>query len=44
VLSRALIRQPEPIEWKYDDDKPAAVVPVVDPTVDGDEATSGLPH
>jgi ATP-dependent Lon protease len=43
VLSRALIRQPEPIEWKYDDDKPAAAVPAIDP-VEGDEATAGLPH
>jgi len=42
VLSRALIRQPEPIEWKYDDDKPAVVTPAA--TVDGDEATTGLPH
>jgi ATP-dependent Lon protease len=40
VLSRALIRQPEPIEWKYDDDKP----PVVATAVDGDEAGTGLPH
>jgi hypothetical protein len=32
-----LIRQPEPIEWKYDDD--AAKVPptVPDLTIDGDE-------
>jgi ATP-dependent Lon protease len=43
VLSRALIRQPEPIEWKYDDDKPAAV-PVVESTVDGDESGASLPH
>ncbi|MDP3317380.1 MAG: endopeptidase La [Devosia sp.] len=41
VLSRALIRQPEPIEWKYDEDKPAVVAAT---PVDGDEATSGLPH
>jgi ATP-dependent Lon protease len=41
VLSRALVRQPEPIEWKYDDEK--AAVPVVDPAADADEAT-GLPH
>ena len=37
VLSRALI------EWKYDDDKPAAV-PVVESTVDGDESGASLPH
>jgi ATP-dependent Lon protease len=43
VLSRALIRQPEPIEWKYDDDKPAAAVPAIE-TPEGDEATAGLPH
>ncbi|WP_055049233.1 endopeptidase La [Devosia sp. A16] len=43
VLSRALIRQPEPIEWKYDDDKPAAV-PVVESSVDGDESGASLPH
>ncbi|MDF2982278.1 MAG: endopeptidase La, partial [Devosia sp.] len=43
VLSRALIRQPEPIEWKYDDDKPA-VVPVVESSVDGDESGASLPH
>lgn len=44
VLSRALIRQPEPIEWKYDDDKPAATVPVVESSVDGDESGASLPH
>jgi ATP-dependent Lon protease len=43
VLSRALIRQPEPIEWVYDD-KPTSSVPVVDPAIDGDEASAGLPH
>jgi ATP-dependent Lon protease len=42
VLSRALIRQPEPIEWKYDEEKPAVVTPAA--TVDGDEAGSSLPH
>ena len=41
VLSRALVRQPEPIEWKYDDEKTAAV-PVVDPAADADDATTGL--
>ncbi len=41
VLSRALIRQPEPIEWKYDEEKPA--VPAAAP-VDGEEAGSSLPH
>ena len=41
VLSRALVRQPEPIEWKYDEDKPAVTATA---TVDGDEAGSSLPH
>jgi ATP-dependent Lon protease len=40
VLSRALIRQPEPIEWKYDEEKPV----VATPAVDSDEASSSLPH
>ena len=40
VLSRALVRQPEPIEWKYDDDKPA--VPALEPSVDEGEASTGL--
>ncbi|WP_423067953.1 endopeptidase La [Devosia sp. CN2-171] len=44
VLSRALIRQPEPIEWQYDDDKPAATPAPAIETPEGDEATSGLPH
>ncbi|HVX73931.1 MAG TPA: endopeptidase La, partial [Devosia sp.] len=40
VLSHALIRQPEPIEWNYDEDaKPAAPV-VADLSIDGDEAGS----
>jgi ATP-dependent Lon protease len=43
VIKHALVRQPEPIEWTYADDKPA-VVPAIEPAVDGDEATSGLPH
>ena len=45
VLSRALIRQPEPIEWKWDEEKAAAAAaPPLDPAVDADEASSGLPH
>jgi ATP-dependent Lon protease len=40
VLSRALIRQPEPIEWKHDDEKPA--VPALDAVEE--EAPTGLPH
>jgi len=40
VLSRALVEQPEPIVWKYEDDKPAVAAPI-DPT---DEAGSSLPH
>ena len=43
VLSRALIRQPEPIEWTYDDAPKVAPV-VADLGLDGDEATSGLQH
>jgi ATP-dependent Lon protease len=43
VLSRALVRQPEPIEWKYDEDKPA-VAPAIETAADPDEASSGLPH
>jgi ATP-dependent Lon protease len=39
VLSRALVRQPEPIEWTYDEK--AATSPTVS-TVD--EETTGLPH
>ena len=33
VLSRALVRQPEPIEWVFDESKPA-VVAAVDPTIE----------
>jgi ATP-dependent Lon protease len=43
VIKHALVRQPEPIEWTYDDEK-AAAVPAIEPVVEGDEATSGLPH
>ena len=43
VIKHALVRQPEPIEWTYEDEKTAAV-PAIEPVVDGDEATSGLPH
>ena len=43
VLSRALIRQPEPIEWTFDDAPKVAPV-VADLGLDGDEATSGLQH
>ena len=39
VLKHALVRQPEPIEWNYDE-QPAA--PPLD--VDADEAAAGLPH
>jgi ATP-dependent Lon protease len=38
VLSRALVRQPEPIEWTYDEEAKTPVVP--DLTLDGDEAGS----
>ena len=40
VLSRALVRQPEPIEWVYDE-TPPKVAPV-DPV--DEEAAAGLPH
>ncbi|MBN9309641.1 endopeptidase La, partial [Devosia sp.] len=43
VLSRALVRQPEPIEWQYDEDKPAAPPAAIE-TPEGDEAGSSLPH
>ncbi|MEO6396486.1 MAG: endopeptidase La [Devosia sp.] len=44
VLKVALVRQPEPIEWTYEDAaKAAAVPPVPDLTVDGDEV-GGVPH
>jgi ATP-dependent Lon protease len=44
VLARALIRQPEPIEWTYEDEAAAAAAAtaVVDPVADTDEAASGL--
>jgi hypothetical protein len=42
VLSQPLIRQPEPIEWTYDDQAAAAAAAVVDPVADTDEAASGL--
>ena len=43
VLSRALIRQPEPIDWTYDDKVATPAAAVVDP-VEGDESSAGLPH
>ncbi|HWA20018.1 MAG TPA: endopeptidase La [Devosia sp.] len=39
VLSHALVRQPEPIEWTYDETVPKAPI-VPDLSVDGDEAGS----
>jgi ATP-dependent Lon protease len=40
VIERALVRQPEPIEWNFDETTPA-----VSTTVEtSDEATAGLPH
>lgn len=40
VIKRALVRQPEAIEWNYDE-----TVPAVSTTVEtSDEAASGLPH
>ncbi|SFZ82647.1 ATP-dependent Lon protease [Devosia enhydra] len=39
VLSRALIRQPEPIEWTFEE-KPAPATPAADT----DEATAGMTH
>jgi ATP-dependent Lon protease len=41
VLKHALVRQPEPIEWKYEEPTAAAATAVA---VDGEETTSGLPH
>jgi len=41
VLSRALVRQPEPIEWKYDETVAPATA-AVDPIEE--EAAAGLPH
>ena len=38
VQSHALIRQPEPIEWKYDEEAPKVAPAVADLTLDGDEA------
>jgi ATP-dependent Lon protease len=40
VLNHALTKQPEPIEWTYDDEAAAAKVPpaVADLTLDGDES------
>jgi ATP-dependent Lon protease len=38
VIKHALVRQPEPIEWNFDE---KVVAPAV---VDVDEATAGLPH
>lgn len=43
VLSRALVRQPEPIEWNFEETpKASAVVP--DLTLDGDDTGAGLQH
>src|SRR5690606_1265346 len=42
VLKHALVRQPEPIEWTWDDDKVAATA-AIDP-VEAEESPSGLPH
>jgi ATP-dependent Lon protease len=38
VLSHALIRQPEPIEWRYDEETKPATPVVADLSIDGDEA------
>jgi ATP-dependent Lon protease len=39
VLSHALVRQPEPIEWKYDEDAAKTpTTPVPDLSLDGDES------
>jgi len=40
VIKRALVREPEPIEWNFDEATPA-----VSTTVDaGEDASTGLPH
>jgi ATP-dependent Lon protease len=45
VLKTALVREPEAIEWTFEDDaKAAAVTPVPDLTPDGDEAGTGVAH
>jgi ATP-dependent Lon protease len=44
VLSRALVRQPEPIDWVYDDKIATPAAAVVDPIADVDDAGTGLPH
>jgi ATP-dependent Lon protease len=44
VLSRALIRQPEPIEWTYDEKVETPAAAVVDPVAEGEEPGAGLPH
>jgi ATP-dependent Lon protease len=45
VLKHALVNEPEPIEWSFDDkvETPAAAV-VTDLAVDGDETGTGLQH
>jgi ATP-dependent Lon protease len=42
VLSRALIRQPEPIEWVYEEPSAKAIAAAVDAAVE--DNPSGLPH
>ncbi len=42
VLKHALVRQPEPIEWNYDDAPAPAPGAAVDPVEE--EAAAGLPH
>ena len=37
VLNHALTKQPEPIEWKYEDEAPKVTPGVADLTLDGDE-------
>jgi ATP-dependent Lon protease len=43
VLKVALVREPEAIEWTFDD-KPAAPVAGIEPAVEGGEDSTGLPH
>jgi len=40
VIKRALVREPTPIEWNFDEVVPA-VSTAVEPT---DDVTAGLPH
>ena len=40
-ISRALVREPEPIEWNFDEETINSPIPS---TVEADEPPAGLPH